>query len=99
MGLDVLLYNKSGEEKDFFEINENFHYWLFNIAGLNKSNFPEIFKIQDYYITDVQFTNGELQRFICELEIISRIYPNKYINSILNRLRQKDIVKIRITGD
>ncbi|MEQ3366700.1 MULTISPECIES: hypothetical protein [Bacteroidales] len=99
MGLDILLYNKSGEREEIFEINENFHYWLFNKAGLNKSSFSEIFKIQDYYKTNVQLVDEQLQQFICELEKLEKEHPSEYINSILNKLKQKDIVKIRITGD
>ena len=99
MGLDILLFINKGEKKGIFEIDENFHYWLFNKAGLNKNEFPEIFKIQDYYKTNVQFVDEELQRFICELESLRKRSSNKNIDYILSKLKQEYITKIRITGD
>lgn len=100
MGLDVLTYNKKGEKKGIFEIDEGFHYWLFNKADLNKSEFSKIFEIQDYYKTNIQFSGGELQNFIQELEDIKKIFPfRKEIDFILNKIKQKEIEKIRITGD
>lgn len=62
MGLEILTYKKKGEKNEIFEINENFHYWLFSKANLNSKEFIEIFKIKDYYKTNIQifrkrFTN------------------------------------------
>jgi hypothetical protein len=100
MGLDILIYNRKGEKKGIFEIGEGFHYWLFNEANLNKDEFPKIFKIQDYYKANAQFSGGELQDFIHELEDINKNYPfNKEIDSILNKVNQNEVAKVRITGD
>lgn len=48
MGLDISIYNKDGTSTDVTEISENLHYWLFNLAHLDKGRFRTIFRVQDY---------------------------------------------------
>ena len=50
MGLDISIYNKDGTSTDVSEISENLHYWLFNLAHLDKGRFRTIFRVQDYYL-------------------------------------------------
>jgi RHS repeat-associated protein len=100
MGLEILTYNKKGEKNEIFEINENFHYWLFSKANLNPKEFIEIFKIKDYYKTNAQYSGKDLQIFIQELEKIKNLTPYKdEVKLILTKINGDNIEKIRITGD
>lgn len=100
MGLEVLIYDKKGGEPSIFEIDEDFHYWLFNKANLNDQEFIKILEIEDYYKTNALFSGKDLLDFILELEKIKSVTPYiKEIDSLLNKINQKDIEKIRITGD
>ncbi len=53
MGLDILIYNNDGMCTNKSEIGENQHYGLFNLANLDKGRFRTIFRMQDYYKTNV----------------------------------------------
>jgi len=48
MGLDIVIFNKGGK-KDFTEIKENLHYWIFNESIVNINSYKELTKIKDYY--------------------------------------------------
>lgn len=91
---------KKREKNEIFEINENFHYWLFSKANLNSKEFIEIFKIKDYYKTNIQYSGKDLQIFIQELEKIKNLTPYKdEVKLILTKINDENIEKIRITGD
>ena len=38
MGLDIVIFNKGGK-KDFTEIKENLHYWIFNESIVNINSY------------------------------------------------------------
>ena len=100
MGLDISIYNKDGTCTDVSEIRENLHYWLFNLAHLDKGRFRTIFRVQDYYLTDVELSGTELVSFINELKEIGKKSPyGKEIEQIVNCINLINISKIRITGD
>lgn len=100
MGLDISIYNNDGTSTDVTEISENLHYWLFNLAHLDKGRFRIIFCVQDYYLTDVELSGTELVSFINELKEIGKKSPyGKEIEQIVNRINLTNISKIRITGD
>lgn len=56
MGLDILIYNNDGICTNKSEISEDLHYWLFNLANLDKGRFRTIFRVQDYYKTNIQLS-------------------------------------------
>ena len=56
MGLDILIYNNDGICMNKSEISEDLHYWLFNLANLDKGRFRTIFRVQDYYKTNIQLS-------------------------------------------
>lgn len=100
MGLDILTYNKKGEKIEIFEIDEEFHFWLFSKANLNPKQFIGIFKIKDYYKTNIQYSGKDLQILIQELEKIKNLTPYKdEAKLILTKINGENIEKIRITGD
>lgn len=94
MGLDIVIFNKGGK-KDFTEIKENLHYWIFNESIVNINSYKELTKIKDYYLTDVIFSGTELKDFINELKSIQ--HPD--INKIIEKIEQDSVEKIRIAGD
>ena len=100
MGLDILIYNNDGICTNKSEISEDLHYWLFNLANLDKGRFRTIFRVQDYYKTNVKLSGIEISSFIEELKEIRKKSPYyKEIERILNCINIQNISKIRITGD
>lgn len=100
MGLDILIYNKENKRADICELTENIHYWLFNEISLNEEIFNQLFKIKNYYKTDVTFSDKDLDKFISELTIIKQNSKyEKEIDNILYKIQDLEIQKIRVTGD
>ena len=85
MGLDILIYNNDGICMNKSEISEDLHYWLFNLANLDKGRFRTIFRVQDYYKTNIQLSGIEISSFIEELKEIRKKSPySKEIERIVN---------------
>jgi len=100
MGLDILIYSNNKKCFGRSEISENFHYWLFNQANLDTGLFRVLFKLEDYYLTDVLLSRNEIKTLIKELKEIEDKSPfSKEIKSIINTLSTEEISEIRINGD
>lgn len=72
-----------------------------NLISRSVSNrFRTIFRVQDYYKTNIQLSGIEISSFIEELKEIRKKSPySKEIERIVNCINQQNISKIRITGD
>ncbi len=101
MGLDVLLYDSDDTRFCKFEIKESFHSAIFDDTK-NWGSYQYLRKIKDYYAPNIYWNKEELKEFINDLNSYKIFIGKEYLphlNSLIDRLSDEKISRIRITGD
>ncbi|MDT2046780.1 hypothetical protein [Priestia flexa] len=86
MGLDMEMYSKEDRYLDFKEIEESLHGALFHTNN-NWGSYLYLRKIRDYYLTNVEFNRGEIDKFIKDLENIKIFIPGDYHPALSKLIR------------
>lgn len=99
MGFDLLIISDNNEIGRL-EMTENLHSEIFS-EKTRWSSHKELRKIKDYYKTNITFTKKNLNDFISDLsEIKISIEKNKdELQTIIEKLKDKEIKSLRVTGD
>ncbi|MGW9103516.1 hypothetical protein ACWGPK_30065 [Priestia megaterium] len=101
MGLDMEMYGKEDQYLDFKEIEEPLHDALFHTNN-NWGSYLYLRKIRDYYLTNIEFSRDEIDKFIKDLENIKIFIPGDYhpsLSELIRILSNHAIQKISIVGD
>jgi hypothetical protein len=101
MGLDVQLFDSDDNELCMFEIEQHFHDAIFYDTK-NWGSYQYLRKIKDYYAPNIYWNKEELKEFINDLNSYKIFIGKDYLphlNSLIDRLSDEKISRIRITGD
>jgi hypothetical protein len=101
MGLDGQLFDKDDNELCMFEIEQHFHDAIFYDTK-NWGSYQYLRKIKDYYTPDIYWNKEELKEFINDLKSYKIFIDKEYLthlNSLIDKLSDEKINRIRITGD
>lgn len=101
MGLDLQLFDSNDNELCMFEIEQHFHDAIF-YETKNWESYQYLRKIKDYYAPNIYWDKEELKEFINDLNYYKIFISKEYLphlNSLIDRLIDERISRIRITGD
>ncbi len=67
MPLDIVIF-KQGKEKEYVSIDEKLHQLMFSQDAIKQGRCRELYKIKDYYLTDIIFMGKHLQTLLKTLK-------------------------------
>ena len=101
MGIDIVLYDKEGQEIGHTEIESEFHDALF-IRNNNWGSYHNLRKLRDFYLTDVKYNRKEVEKLIEDFKNVRMFMPKEYQNQVddlILKLKMPGVETIRCAGD